>query len=968
MHKTIRTNVLLVLLSFASVLPADTWTPLKNRAPGVARAFALLTDGTVMVDLDGQHWSRLTPDRQGNYANGDWTTTPGSSMSIARFSFTTQVLPNGKLWVFGGEYSGVGMIANLNGTGEIFDPVSNTWSPVPPLLQSGTCWASSQFGANITKDSAILADIVSTSGWQPGWTVTGSGIPAGSVIVSVDSPTQVHISSNATSTGGFALTLGVAAFGNTTQGSNVISGVVSTSGYQTGWPITGKGIPAGAVLSRVLSATSIQISQNATATATGVALALVVNFPQQACFGDDPTMLLQGGKILAGYIFSPKTYLYDIATNTWGPGPNKVYGDQSDEEGWVKLADGRVLTYDRIPGRTSAVGTPFAGTNGYAEIYDPVANKWSGITPADGSAKGVLPFLGDDMGPAIRLFDDRVFVVGANGHTALYTPSTNSWAVGPDLIDNLGGQPYLFTADDAPAASLPNGHVIFAADAGTSIVSSGSTTTGSPLVTGIPSTAQFQPGWNVVGSGIPVGAAIKSIVSPTQVTLTANATGTGTNTQLTFGRVYSPPTRLFDFNPSTNTVSSIAGPASFDPLNTQASGSFRMLALPTGQVLFANVVSSQLWIYTPDGAPDPVLLPTVSAVSAKGGGVFTLSGTQLTGQSAGSSFGDEFNSDSNYPIVSFTDVSGNVFYARTTNWSYVGVAGGALPQTVDLTLPPQMPPGVYALRVSGAGLVSRPYQVTVGSDLLTISPPTTLKPVVAGVQDAESARTSITSGQWVAIYGQSLSYTTRVWNNADFMGGVKPGAPLPTALDGIGVTIGGKPAAVFYVSPTQIDVLSPSNLPSGPAQVVVTNNGAVSASFAVTVVASSPSFFNYGAGGKVFPAAVHLSGKLVGDPSISGSVVEVAHPGEVILMYGNGLEPSIGDVLVAASPFTGSVTITAGDYPIAVLGAALVSAGQFQINVQLPANIPAGNYPLTLILPDGSTSTSGVTVTLPVGP
>jgi hypothetical protein len=56
--------------------------------------------------------------------------------------------------------------------------------------------------------------------------------------------------------------------------------------------------------------------------------------------------------------------------------------------------------------------------------------------------------------------------MGATGHTALYTPSTNTWAAGPDIMGTLSGNPALFAPDDAPSAILPNGHVIFTADAG----------------------------------------------------------------------------------------------------------------------------------------------------------------------------------------------------------------------------------------------------------------------------------------------------------------------------------------------------------------------------------------------------------------------------------------------------------------------------------------------------------------------
>ena len=66
----------------------------------------LLTDGTVMVQNgnDTKSWMRLTPDIKGNYAAGSWTLL--KSMSLARLYFASQVLPSGKVWVLGGEYSG----------------------------------------------------------------------------------------------------------------------------------------------------------------------------------------------------------------------------------------------------------------------------------------------------------------------------------------------------------------------------------------------------------------------------------------------------------------------------------------------------------------------------------------------------------------------------------------------------------------------------------------------------------------------------------------------------------------------------------------------------------------------------------------------------------------------------------------------------------------------------------------------
>ncbi|MBV9820825.1 MAG: hypothetical protein JO144_01170, partial [Actinobacteria bacterium] len=165
------------------------------------------------------------------------------------------------------------------------------------------------------------------------------------------------------------------------------------------------------------------------------------NFPQ-TMFGDDPTEVLPDGRVLAGYVVGPQTYIYDPAADTWTPTGTKLNNDQSDEETWVKLPDNSILTYDIF-----APGT--------AQRYLPDSGTWvaTGPAPTNLSSSGV----GEELGPAFLLPDGRVFYIGATGHTAYYTPSTDSWASGPDVPGGLG-------ADDAPGAELPNGKILFAAD------------------------------------------------------------------------------------------------------------------------------------------------------------------------------------------------------------------------------------------------------------------------------------------------------------------------------------------------------------------------------------------------------------------------------------------------------------------------------------------------------------------------
>jgi hypothetical protein len=322
--------------------------------------------------------------------------------------------------------------------------------------------------------------------------------------------------------------------------------------------------------------------------------------------------------------------------------------------------------------------------------------------------------VGFELGPLLRLQDGRVLILGATGHTALYDPTANVWSAGPDIMGTLACGPRIFGADDAPAAIVPSGHIFFAADAGPfRLTSSASITNGSNIITGISSTACLEVGWSVQGTGIPSGAAITSIDSPSQVHITANATATNAAASLLFGGVFSKPTQLFDFDPATNAISPVAPPSPDPNLPNIPAFVTRMLVLPTGQVLVGDG-GRQLYIYSPAGAPNAALRPTITSVVYNGGGLFTLGGKQLNGQSAGANYGDDVENDENYPIIRLRNAAGQMFYARTTNWSTTGVATGATPETVNFTLPATLTvPGNYAVQDVGAGIGSFPIYINI---------------------------------------------------------------------------------------------------------------------------------------------------------------------------------------------------------------------------------------------------------------
>jgi Kelch motif len=114
-------------------MPTGTWTTLANPFPSDGAAnMLLLSDGTVMVQggagFASNAWFRLSPDATGSYVNGTWSKLPG--MSLARRAFTSDVLPDGRVFIMGGEYSGPNSDLNTTNTGEIYDPVANTWTKI----------------------------------------------------------------------------------------------------------------------------------------------------------------------------------------------------------------------------------------------------------------------------------------------------------------------------------------------------------------------------------------------------------------------------------------------------------------------------------------------------------------------------------------------------------------------------------------------------------------------------------------------------------------------------------------------------------------------------------------------------------------------------------------------------------------------------------------------------------------------
>jgi uncharacterized protein (TIGR03437 family) len=220
----------------------------------------------------------------------------------------------------------------------------------------------------------------------------------------------------------------------------------------------------------------------------------------------------------------------------------------------------------------------------------------------------------------------------------------------------------------------------------------------------------------------------------------------------------------------------------------------------------------------------------------------------------------------------------------------------------------------------------------------------TTAPLVSLVANAEGEYTAIAPNTWVEIKGSRLapSGDSRTWQISDFVN-----STMPTQLDGVSVKVNGKSAYVSYISPTQVNILTPPDSLPAESQIVLSNNGAVSASFTALAQSLSPSFFVASDGLHII--ATHVDGTLVGPASFSvpGYPFSPAAPGEIISIYANGFGltsiPVASGSMMQGGTLSPLPAITIAGRNAIVQYAGLISPGLFQFNVTVPAAAPQGD-------------------------
>ena len=207
---------------------------------------------------------------------------------------------------------------------------------------------------------------------------------------------------------------------------------------------------------------------------------------------------------------------------------------------------------------------------------------------------------------------------------------------------------------------------------------------------------------------------------------------------------------------------------------------------------------------------------------------------------------------------------------------------------------------------------------------------------------------------------QSVAGRTDTWDKAIVNGN------LPTSLDGVSVSVGGKPAYVYFISPGQINVQAP-DVGTGPVPVTVTTPSGTSAAVTATVVAQAPAFFLWPGkpggghaqlGRQPGGEERHLCRSYHGCRQARRCADSLGHRASAPLRRPS--PPAYRcprDKIYNASP----VTIKIGTTDAQVFGAALSPgfAGLYQIAIQVPASLADGDYAIKATV-SGASSPDGV--------
>jgi hypothetical protein len=386
----------------------------------------------------------------------------------------------------------------------------------------------------------------------------------------------------------------------------------------------------------------------------------------------DGRMLLEGGEYNNGnFAFIHDGAVYDPATGEWT--------SVKWPKGWFNIGDSPSSI---LPNGDFLLGEKF--TKQMAEL-DPKTMKWTELKSVgknDANAEEGYTLMPDGT---ILTAD-----VGANPLSESYDAKTGKWTNLGSTVANLQGPQnccgncipygrhdqkcYDPPGEIGPALLMPNGTVF----------ATGATHTGATNA----NTAVYTPatGW-AAGPIFPnedqAGDDFGSLQIDGDPLIEGNSG------------------ELYDYNYSTG---------AFTDTKINGEGG-SLMVLPTGQILIGGYE-----VYNTKGTYESAWQPTISNYpsTVSPGSTYKISGTQFNGLSQANSFGDEFQCNTNFPLVQIINGStGHVFFAKTHDHSTMAVATGTKTVSTNFDVPSGIETGASTLVVIANGIPSAPVSITV---------------------------------------------------------------------------------------------------------------------------------------------------------------------------------------------------------------------------------------------------------------
>lgn len=214
---------------------------------------------------------------------------------------------------------------------------------------------------------------------------------------------------------------------------------------------------------------------------------------------------------------------------------------------------------------------------------------------------------------------------------------------------------------------------------------------------------------------------------------------------------------------------------------------------------------------------------------------------------------------------------------------------------------------------------------------------------ISGSTNSASFTQTYAPGMIMALFGQNLATGTPP----------PQGSPLPTQSGGTTVSMNGVNVPLYYVSPSQINLQIPYEIPVNSTAILkVTSNGQ-SATSRINLAAAAPGIYADG-NGLLVPYQTTGRGQTI--------VLYETGDGLVTPQPTTGSVPAAGVTPVPRSNVSVSVGGVKAPTPFAFIGVPAWSIGVTQINFTIPATAPLGLQPVVVMV--GGTPSPPVYITV----